>query len=324
MPEPHTALIEPSFGTGEDLGQVAPRSTSGMDTVRQNIPLGIGLMLLAIFMYVSNDVMGKWLVSTYSVGQVLLIRSIAGLILLSPSLWREGVRTVLNPPDWRMNFLRTVLTTAEVACFYWSVGYLPLADLVTFYMAAPIFVTALAWPLLGERIDLPRAIAVGVGFGGVVLAMRPSSASFSLPALVAILGCFLFALIMIITRHLRGTKGIVLVSWQAGGALAFGILTAPFGWVPPTPRDFVLLGMLGVVSTIAHISVNRALKIAPASVIMPYQYSQIVWAVMLGFLVFGDWPDDTMLAGSGIIVAAGLFIFFREQSQAAASKRELA
>jgi drug/metabolite transporter (DMT)-like permease len=79
--------------------------------------------------------------------------------------------------------------------------------------------------------------------------------------------------------------------------------------------------MLGVVSTIAHISVNRALKIAPASVIMPYQYSQIVWAVMLGFLVFGDWPDNTMLAGSGIIVAAGLFIFFREQSQAAASKR---
>ena len=216
-PRPHTALIEPSFGTGEDLGEEnsAEGSGSGIlsaDSVRQNIPIGIALMLLAIFMYVSNDVMGKWLVSTYSVGQVLLIRSIAGLILLTPSLWREGWQTVLNPPDWRMNLLRTALTTAEVASFYWSVGYLPLADLVTFYMAAPIFVTALAWPLLGERIDLPRAIAVLVGFGGVVLAMRPSSASFSLPALVAIIGCFLFALIMIITRHLRGTKGIVLVS----------------------------------------------------------------------------------------------------------------
>lgn len=325
-PRPHTALMEPSFGTGEDLGEESGVEISGSgvlsaDSARQNIPIGIALMLLAIFMYVSNDVMGKWLVSTYSVGQVLLIRSIAGLILLTPSLWREGWQTVLNPPDWRMNLLRTALTTAEVACFYWSVGYLPLADLVTFYMAAPIFVTALAWPLLGERIDMPRAIAVLVGFGGVVLAMRPSNASFSLPALVAITGCFLFALIMIITRHLRGTKGIVLVSWQAGGALIFGLVTGPLGWVPPTSRDFILLGLLGVVSTIAHISVNRALKLAPASVVMPYQYSQIIWAVLLGYLVFSDWPDNTMLTGSGIIVAAGLFIFFREQAQAAKLRR---
>ena len=316
IPEPHTALIEPSSGTGEDLGV-----SSSVNVIHQNIPLGIGLMLLAIFMYVSNDVMGKWLVSTYSVGQVLLIRSIAGLLLLSPSLWREGWKPLLSPPDWRMNLVRTLLTTAEVACFYWSVGYLPLADLVTFYMATPIFVTALAWPLLGERIDAPRAIAVLIGFGGVILAMRPSSASFSLPALVAILGCFLFALIMIITRHLRGTKGLVLVSWQATGALMFGLCTAPLHWVQPTQRDFILLALLGIVSTIAHVSVNKALKLAPASVVMPYQYSQIIWAVMLGYLVFGDWPDQTMLLGSGIIVMAGLFIFFREQTQAAKVKR---
>ncbi len=320
-PAPHTALIEPSFGTGEDLvGLPEANSASGRDLIQQNIPLGIALMMLAIFMYVANDVMGKWLVATYSVGQVLLIRSLAGLVLLTPSLARENWRTILTPPDWRMNLLRILFTTCEVACFYWSVAYLPLADLVTFYMAAPIFVTALAWPLLGERVDLPRAVAVLIGFGGVVLAMRPTSASFSLPALVAIAGCLFFALIMIITRHLRGTKGIVLVSWQAGGALLFGLVTAPFGWVQPSLRDFVLLGLLGVVSTIAHISVNRALKLAPASVVMPYQYTQIVWAVVLGYLVFRDWPDQTMLLGSGIIVAAGLFIFFREQAQAAKTK----
>jgi drug/metabolite transporter (DMT)-like permease len=103
--------------------------------------------------------------------------------------------------------------------------------------------------------------------------------------------------------------------------LIFGLVTGPLGWVPPTPRDFILLGLLGVVSTIAHISVNRALKLAPASVVMPYQYSQIIWAVLLGYLVFGDWPDNTMLTGSGIIVAAGLFIFFREQAQAAKLRR---
>ena len=315
--KPHTALIEPSFGTGEDLeGLDASSDENHTNLMGQNIPMGIALMVLAIFMYVANDVMGKWLVSTYSVGQVLLIRSIAGLILLSPSFYREGWRTLLLPPDWRMNLLRVVLTTAEVSCFYWAVAYMPLADLVTIYMAAPIFVTALAWAFLGEKIDAPRAIAVFIGFGGVVLAMRPSSASLSLPALVAMIGCLGFSLIMIITRYLRGTKGIVLVGWQAGGALIIGLVAAPTHWVPPTPRDFALLAMLGVVSTIAHVAVNRSLKLAPASVVMPYQYSQIIWAVVLGFLIFGDWPDLTMLSGSGVIVTAGLFIFFREQSQA--------
>ena len=316
-PKPHTALIEPSFGTGEDLeGLAEPAGENHPNLPGQNIPMGIALMLLAILMYVANDVMGKWLVSTYSVGQVLLIRSIAGLTLLSPSFYREGWRTILMPPNWRMNALRVVITTAEVSCFYWAVAYMPLADLVTIYMAAPIFVTALAWAFLGEKIDVPRAIAVFVGFGGVVLAMRPTSASFSLPALVAIAGCIAFSLIMIITRHLRGTKGIVLVGWQAGGALIFGLLTAPTHWVPPTLRDFALLAMLGVVSTIAHIAVNRSLKLAPASVVMPYQYSQIIWAVILGIVIFGDWPDMAIITGSAVIIAAGLVIFFREQAQA--------
>jgi len=322
--KPHTALIEPSFGTGEDLEALSETSDkTDRDQTAQHILMGIALMILAIFMYVANDVMGKWLVSTYSVGQVLLIRSVAGLVLLSPAFYREGWRTLLMPPQWRMNLVRVVITTAEVSSFYWTVAYMPLADLVTIYMAAPIFVTALAWAFLGEKIDTPRAIAVFIGFGGVVLAMRPSSASLSLPALVAIAGCVMFSLIMIITRHLRGTKGIVLVGWPAGAALIFGLVTAPTHWVPPTPRDFALLAMLGVVSTIAHIAVNRSLKLAPASVVMPYQYSQIIWAVLLGILIFGDWPDMAIVVGSGIIVAAGLFIFFREQSQAKKLSRAL-
>jgi drug/metabolite transporter (DMT)-like permease len=314
----HFALIEPSSGTGEDLALLDGRTIKTQNpSPHHTIPMGIGLMLLAILMYVGNDVMGKWLVSTYSVGQVLLIRSVAGLVLLSPASIREGWRTMLFPADWRMNLLRVVITTAEVVCFYWTVGRMPLADLVTIYMATPIFVTALAWAFLGEPMDRPRLLAVLVGFGGVVLAMKPTSASLSVPALAAIFGCLSFSLVMIITRHLRGTKGIVLVSWQAGGALLFGLMTAPFDWVAPSPRDFVLLAMLGVVSTIAHIAVNRSLKLAPASVVMPYQYSQIIWAVMFGYLVFGDWPDQMTMIGSGIIIAAGLFIFFREQAQAA-------
>ena len=118
---------------------------------------------------------------------------------------------------------------------------------------------------------------------------------------------------MIITRHLRGTKGIVLVTWQSMAALLLGAVISPIGWVTPTPRDFVLLLMLGVVATLAHIAVNKALKLAPAAIIMPYQYTQIIWAVIFGIVIFGDWPDQMMIMGSALIIAAGLFIFWREQ-----------
>ena len=311
-PRPHTPLLEPSSSTGEDLGDGAPdEATEG--PLHQNIPAGIGLMILGIFLFVANDVMGKWLVATYTVGQVLLIRSAAGLVMLSPSIWKAGLNTVLFPPSPKLNLLRIFLTTCEVACFYWSVSYIPLADIVTLYMAAPIFVTALAYPLLGEKIDTPRVIAIIIGFIGVIIAMRPSSASFSLPALVALSGCLFFSLMMIITRHLRGTKGIVLVTWQSMAALLLGAVISPIGWVTPTPRDFVLLLMLGVVATLAHIAVNKALKLAPAAIIMPYQYTQIIWAVIFGIIIFGDWPDQMMIMGSALIIAAGLFIFWREQ-----------
>jgi len=309
---PHTPLLEPSSSTGEDLGDSA-RDEATEAPLHQNIPAGIGLMILGIFLFVANDVMGKWLVATYTVGQVLLIRSAAGLVMLSRSLWKAGLNTILFPPSPKLNLLRIFLTTCEVACFYWAVSYIPLADIVTLYMAAPIFVTALAYPLLGEKIDTPRVIAIIIGFIGVIIAMRPSSASFSLPALVALSGCLFFSLMMIITRHLRGTKGIVLVTWQSMAALLLGAVISPIGWVTPTPRDFVLLLMLGVVATLAHIAVNKALKLAPAAIIMPYQYTQIIWAVIFGIIIFGDWPDQMMIMGSALIIAAGLLIFWREQ-----------
>lgn len=311
--ERHGVLIEPASGTGADIAVEAEVWGARQPAARQNARLGIALMLAAILMFVINDAMGKWLVATYSVGQLLLVRSLFGLAMLSPLIFRTGWRAISRPAEPRLHLLRVMLTTAEVAAFYWSVAYLPLADVVTFYMATPVFVTALAWWFLGEKLDGPRIAAILAGLGGVVLAMRPSAASFSLPALIAIGGTFLFALTMVITRRLRGAKGIVLVTWQSGAALLFGLVTAPLGWAAPSWRDFALLGGLGIVATLAHMAVNQALKLAPASVVMPYQYTQIVWAIVLGFLVFGDWPDAMMLAGSGVIVAAGMVILWRER-----------
>ena len=290
---------------------VAP--SPAMPAVTGSALLGIGMMLLGIFLFVVNDVMGKWLVATYSVGQVLLVRSLAAMVLLAPMIWRTGVREIATAPRPGLQILRVILSTAEVAAFYWAVAYLPLADVVTFYMAGPIWVTALAGPLLGERIGWRRWSAVLVGFAGVIIALQPSPSTLSLPSLVAISGSLFFALLMITTRTLRGTSDVSLVTWQTLAALIFGAIVAPFNWVPPTPRDLFLLALLGVVAALAHMCVNRSLKLAAAAVVVPYQYTKIAWAVLLGWIIFGDVPAAPVFVGSSIIVGAGLYIFLREQ-----------
>lgn len=278
---------------------------------------GIALMLLACFVFSLNDTLGKWLVATYTVGQLLLIRSAAAMLILLPFLLRREVLAEFSAaPRPRLQILRVVLSSVESALFYWAVVYLPLADVVTFYLAGPIFVTAFSALLLKEQVGWRRWSAVLAGFAGVVIAMRPSAASFSWPALIALTGCVSFALLMIATRAVRGTSDLVLVTGQMAGALVLGIVMAPVGWVSPSARDFALLGLLGVVAMFAHVCVNRSLKLAPASVVVPYQYTFILWAIVFGYFVFGDVPDAMLLTGAAIIVAAGIFIFRREQVRA--------
>ncbi len=273
-------------------------------------------MLFGMFMFSVNDVLGKWLVATYAVGQVLLIRSVAAMAVLAPLVLRDGVAEVLAPPNPRLQALRVALSTIEVAFFYWAVTYLPLAETVTFYLAGPIYVALLARPILGERIGARRWLAIGIGFCGVLIALNPGGAAFGWPALIAIAGSLAFAGMMITTRQLKGTPDTTLVFWQTGAALAMGLVLAPFGWVTPTLRDYALLALLGVVALGAHMATNRALMLAPASTVVPYQYTLIIWAVVLGYLVFGDVPPLSTLAGAGIIMTAGIWIFWDEQRKA--------
>jgi drug/metabolite transporter (DMT)-like permease len=117
----------------------------------------------------------------------------------------------------------------------------------------------------------------------------------------------------IVTRVLRGTSDLVMVSGQFSAILLISGAVAPFAWIAPSKLDFSLLMLLGLVAMVAFLCVNRSLKLAPASVVVPYQYTMIVWAVALGWLVFGDVPDAFTLTGAAIIIAAGLYILWREQ-----------
>ena len=273
---------------------------------------GIGLMLLGVFMFSFGDALGKYMVATYSVGQLLWLRACAALLVLLPIVWRQRAAFLPLERPW-LQLLRVILSTLEVVAFFLATVYLPLADVITYYLACPIFVTALSAIVLRERVGWRRWSAVLIGFCGVLIALRPSTQTVSWPALIALGGSVSFAFLMLITRSLRATPDIVLASTQFIGTFALGALMSPFGWVTPDLGSLGLFAAAGCVSVAALLCVNRSLKLAPASVVVPYQYSMIVWAVMFGYFVFGDVPQVSMIAGAAIIIGAGFYIFLREQ-----------
>lgn len=273
------------------------------------------MMLLGVLLFAVNDTLGKWLVGTYAVGQLMLVRSVAGLCVMAPFIWQAGVFAFVRAPRPGLQLLRAALSVLEASLFFWALTALPLAEVITYYMAGPIYVTALSALLLGERVGWRRWTAVAAGFAGVVLALHPSPGSLSLAAACALLGSFLYACFMVATRTLAGTPGAVLMTAQLVATLAFGgVLVLAQGWTAPGPADLALMLFLGVGSLAGNLCVNRALRLAPAAVVVPYQYMLILWGLLFGWLFFGDVVGPTTLLGAAVIIGAGLFIFVREQT----------
>jgi drug/metabolite transporter (DMT)-like permease len=288
---------------------------SSSERTRANATLiGIGLAVLSVFTFTVNNALGKWIIATLPVLEFLLIRAVASVILLSPFYWREGLAPFRAAPRKGLQLLRVALSAFEISSFYLSLSYLPLADTLTFWLAAPIYVTALSAIFLGEKVGWRRWTAVVVGFAGVILIMRPTSASLTWPALIGVVGGVVYASGMMITRHLRNTHDTVLLTGQLIGVLIFGLVAAPFVWVPPTLNEGALIAGIAVLSTVAALYYIRALKLAPASIIAPYKNTMIIWGVLFGYVFFNEVPDLMTIAGATIIIGAGLYIFMREQA----------
>ena len=281
--------------------------------IRNVLVAGILLMLAGDFMFALNDAMGKWLVASFSVGQVVLIRSIGAFIVLGPMIANQGAGRLFHMERPELQLLRVVMTTLDTGLFYAAVVYLPLADVMSFYMAGPIYVAALSHLLLGEKVGWRRWLAILVGFCGVLIILKPSSAAFSLSSAYALVGSIAFAFAIILNRRLRGTSDTTLVTWQTIGTLVVGGVLTIGSWRTPSALDFGAMLLLGIVSCAAHLMITRALKLAPASTLAPLHYTLLLWAVVFGLVFFGDVPGPRILVGSAIVVFAGLFIFHRQK-----------
>jgi S-adenosylmethionine uptake transporter len=272
---------------------------------------GILLYLAGVFLFAVNDALGKWLVADYTVPQLMLLRSVGALIVLSMIAFRLRPSLMLHG-QWALHLVRILCMVGDTACFYSATITMPLADVMTFYMAAPLIITALSVFLLGEKVGIWRWTAVLVGFVGVVVALQPTSAAFSPAALLALAGATLFALAITVTRRLRDTHWLPLVGWQFLGAGLLSGMVSPVGWITPGAFDIGLMALVGIVAMLCFASITKALALAPASLLAPFQYTSIVWAALMGYLVWGDVPTAPIIVGNVIIVLSGLFVFYRE------------
>jgi S-adenosylmethionine uptake transporter len=265
--------------------------------------LGIVLYLAGVGLFALNDALGKWLVADYSVGQLMLLRSIGAGVVLRVK--------VIDPRRPWLQGLRVLCAAVDTFAFYYATRTMPLADVMTFYMATPLITTALSALLLGEKVERFRWIAVLIGFVGVLIALRPSPHMFSWAAPIALFGATTFALSQTLTRELRGIHWLPLVFWQFVGGGLIGAATVPWGWTTPGLFDLGLMFLVGVVSMICFICIVRALALARASVLAPLQYSAILWAAIMGWLVWRDAPTLPIIVGNAVIIGSGLYVAAR-------------
>jgi S-adenosylmethionine uptake transporter len=280
--------------------------------------LGVILYLAGVGFFAFNDALGKWLVADYGVGQLMMLRTIGAGVVLAPMVLSLRVK-LIDPRQPGLQVLRVLCAAVDTFAFYYATRSMPLADVMTFYMATPLIVTALSAPLLGEKVERFRWIAVVIGFVGVLIALRPSPQMFSWAAPIALFGATSFALSQTITRKLRGIHWLPLVLWQFVGGGLIGAATVPWAWTTPSLFDLGLMFLLGVVAMVCFIFIVRALSLARAAVLAPLQYSAILWAAIMGWLIWRDVPTLPIVVGNAIIIGSGLYVAARGRmvSQAA-------
>jgi len=282
---------------------------------------GIVLILVANLLFAGMDAVSKTLIADYPVTQILWVRyAFFAAFATALSLRSSGPIAGFRSRRPGLNLIRAVILLAEIACFVLAFRYLQLADVHSIAAVYPLMITALSALVLGEFVGPRRWAAVAVGFAGVVVILRPGLAVFDPAALIPLLGAALFAVYQIVTKVIARHDGMTTIMLYTGWVgFALTSLAGPLYWVAPDLQGWVLLLVAGVLGVIGHMLLIKALEAAPASVLQPFNYTLLVWATAVGFLLFGDLPDAVTVAGASIIVASGLYTWWRERVRARGS-----
>jgi len=275
---------------------------------------GVSLAIAAMIVFASQDGLTKHLAQTYAVPQILWVRYVLFALF---ALWMTrsaGPRESLRSASPALQILRSVLLVAEIGLFVLAIRWLPLADAHAIMALTPLLVTALSVPLLGEPVGMRRWCAVGVGFAGMLLILRPGMGALHPAALFALAAAAMYACYIALTRKvsLADHSGTTLAYTALVGALVM-TLVGPFYWRWPDLSGWAFLLTLAVTGATGHFLFIKALEAAPASVLQPFGYTVLVWATLIGFVFFGNLPDAPTVAGASIIVASGLYTIHRER-----------
>ncbi|MCK6454314.1 MAG: DMT family transporter [Alphaproteobacteria bacterium] len=294
----------------------AATTAAGPSLAGSTLP-AIAMMVLALSVLPVSDSIGKYLTASVPVLQVVWARYFFHLAVVTPIALAGHGRRALAPRVAARQAIRGVFLVMSSISFFFGLRFLPLADSVAVLFVAPLIVTALAPLVLGERVGWRRYAAVAVGFLGALAIIRPGGGAYGWYALFPLASGFCYAGYLLATRKLAGSAPpMVTLAYTAvtGAAVLSAIL--PFVWRWPTPLEMVLMASMGPIAASGHYLLIRAHERAPASLLAPFSYWQIVTTAAIGYVLFGDFPDRWTWTGAAILVASGLYVWLRERKLA--------
>jgi drug/metabolite transporter (DMT)-like permease len=279
----------------------------------ERIPLGIAYMLIATALFAGSSALSKWLIATYPIGEMLFLRAATALVGSSLVILPATGLKVFRTKRLRDHMLRGVSQSCSQTFLVVAFSLMPLASAVAINFSAPLFATVASIVFLKETVGPVRWGALIVGFVGVLLVASPGVDTFQTGSLFALANAILYGTVTVGVRGMTATESTeTLTMYQMVVLTSFFTAALPFGWVTPTLPDWGAMVVNGLGNALGQYLWTRALHLAPTSAVVPFNYFSLVWAMILGFLVWGDVPAATLLAGSAIVVGSGMFLLWHE------------
>jgi drug/metabolite transporter (DMT)-like permease len=278
-----------------------------------NIPLAIFYMVASGAVFSGSNAASKWLVATYPVGEVLFARTLVGLLTLGAFILPVTGFAVYRTSRLRAHALRACSQVGSQTMLLIAFSLMPLAGAIAIMFSSPIFSTLASSYFLHEKVGPVRWAVLFVGFLGVLVIANPGADSFQIGALFAFGNAVLFGTVVAGVRGMAATESAnTLVMCQLTILSAVYAVALLFGFVMPTGFDALLMIASGIGNGGAQYLWTRAIHLAPTSAVVPFQYIQLVWAILLGFAIWGDLPTLGLLLGSAVVICSGLFLFWHE------------